>query len=367
MVRDDLAYSAMLTFLPVGLLGMVVASLAAAYMSTISTHLNWGASYLVHDVWRRFVKPEAGEKELVRVGRIATVLLMACSGALALLLENALQAFQILLQIGAGTGLLFLLRWFWWRVNALAELSAMVASFLIAIYFELLHPTLFGAPLPWWQQLATGVALTTVVWLLAAFFGAPTDEATLRHFYRTTRPGGPGWRQGGGGRGSGRRAVAERSRRIAVGHPVRRARLRGGVVGALCDRPPDLRPPGRGAGAFRARRGRFGGDLFRLVALVAADRAGRKGDRLMPSCRCLAVLAFALAWAPQALRAEEFPRRLEADVLGEVWSAERFVKTAAPCLRPAELEVQLRALAAAHPELKLEEIGRSVCSGRSTS
>lgn len=195
VVRDDLAYSAMLTFLPVGLMGMVVASLAAAYMSTISTHLNWGASYLVHDFYRRFVKNEATEAELVRVGRIATVLLMIASGALALALENALQAFQILLQIGAGTGLLFLLRWFWWRVNALAELLAMVSSFLVALYFQLAHPALFGQPLPSWQQLAIGVGLTTAVWLLAAFFGAPTDASTLRHFYRATRPGGPGWRR----------------------------------------------------------------------------------------------------------------------------------------------------------------------------
>lgn len=193
VVRDDLAYPAMLTFLPAGLLGLVVASLASAYMSTISTHLNWGASYLVHDVYRRFLRPGADEKQLVQVGRIATVLLMTASGALALLLENALQAFQILLQIGAGTGLLFLLRWFWWRINALAELAAMISSFLIAVYFQLIHASLFGAPLPAWQQLVLGVAITTAIWLAAAFFGSPTDTATLRTFYRATRPGGPGW------------------------------------------------------------------------------------------------------------------------------------------------------------------------------
>jgi SSS family solute:Na+ symporter len=195
VVRDDLAYSAMLTYLPAGLLGMVVASLAAAYMSTISTHLNWGSSYLVHDFYQRFVKPDATEAQMVRVGRISTVFLMIFSGALALLLENALQAFQILLQIGAGTGLIFLLRWFWWRVNALAELVAMVSSFLIALYFQLLHAPLFGEPLPAWQQLAIGVGLTTVAWLAAAFLGAPTDAATLRRFYRQTRPGGAGWRR----------------------------------------------------------------------------------------------------------------------------------------------------------------------------
>lgn len=195
VVRDDLAYSAMLTYLPVGLLGMVVASLAAAYMSTISTHLNWGSSYLVHDFYQRFVKPGASQAQLVRVGRLSIVVLMIASGALALLLENALQAFQILLQIGAGTGLLFLLRWFWWRVNALAELVAMVSSFVIALYFQLLHARLFGEPLPAWQQLVIGVGLTTAAWLAAAFLGAPTEEATLRRFYRQTRPGGAGWKR----------------------------------------------------------------------------------------------------------------------------------------------------------------------------
>ena len=193
VVRDDLAYSAMLTFLPAGLMGLVVASLAAAYMSTISTHLNWGASYLVHDFYRRFVKPEASEKELVRVGRLSTVLLMAAAGALSLLLENALQVFQILLQIGAGTGLLFLLRWFWWRVNAASELVAMAVSFLVAVWFQLGHERFFGAPLPAWKQMMVGVAITTVAWLAAAWWGPRTDEATLRRFCHATRPGGPGW------------------------------------------------------------------------------------------------------------------------------------------------------------------------------
>jgi Na+/proline symporter len=193
VVREDLAYSAMLTFLPAGLLGLVVASLAAAYMSTISTHLNWGASYLVHDVYRRFVNPGAPERRLVGVGRWATVVLMVASGAVSLLLENALQAFQILLQIGAGTGLLFLLRWFWWRVNAASELTAMGTSFVVAVYFQLGHARLFGAPLPAWRQLVLGVAITTAAWLLVATFGPATEEATLRRFCRVIRPSGPGW------------------------------------------------------------------------------------------------------------------------------------------------------------------------------
>ena len=193
VVRDDLAYPAMLTFLPAGLLGLVVASLAAAYMSTISTHLNWGSSYLVHDLYKRFVNPGASEAQMVRVGRIWTAILMALAGALSLALENALQAFQILLQIGAGTGLLFLLRWFWWRVNATAEIVAMAVSFLVAVHFQFVHAKLFGARLAGWKELAIGVAITTVAWLAAAWLGPPTEEATLRRFYRATRPGGPGW------------------------------------------------------------------------------------------------------------------------------------------------------------------------------
>ncbi len=193
VVGNDLAYPAMLTFLPAGLLGLVVASLVAAYMSTISTHLNWGASYLVHDLYRRFVAPGASEAQLVRVGRWATVALMAAAGVLSLLLSNALQAFQILLQIGAGTGLLFLLRWFWWRVNAASELVAMTVSFLVAVYFRFAHANLFGAPLEGWQELGVGVAVTTAAWMATAFLAAPTDDATLRAFYRATRPGGPGW------------------------------------------------------------------------------------------------------------------------------------------------------------------------------
>jgi len=128
MVKNDLAYPAMLTFLPHGLLGLMVASLLAAYMSTISTHLNWGASYVVNDFYRRFLKPNAGEKEIVLTARITMALLMVLAGVLALWLSHSLQAFNIILQIGAGTGLLFILRWFWWRINAASEIAAMVIS-----------------------------------------------------------------------------------------------------------------------------------------------------------------------------------------------------------------------------------------------
>ncbi|MBU0640330.1 MAG: Na+:solute symporter [Planctomycetes bacterium] len=186
----DLAYPAMLTFLPHGLLGLVVASLIAAYMSTISTHLNWGSSYVVNDFWKRFVHMEAGERELVWVGRVSTAVLMVIAGVLALWLENALQAFQILLQIGAGTGLLFILRWFWWRINPFSELTAMVVSFIVAVYMQ------FWAPesLEGWQKLTIGVGLTTIAWIIVTLITPADDRRTLRSFYRLIQPGGPGWR-----------------------------------------------------------------------------------------------------------------------------------------------------------------------------
>jgi solute:Na+ symporter, SSS family len=194
ILGHDLAYPAMLTLLPAGLLGLVVASLAAAYMSTISTHLNWGASYVVNDVWQRFVEPDADGPRLVFVGRVATVLLMIMAALMALALQNALQAFQILLQIGAGTGLLFILRWFWWRINAYSELAAMVVSFVVAVYLELIHMRLFPAmPLDSSVRLLIGVGVTTVAWLSATYLTRPAEPETLYRFYRLVRPGGPGW------------------------------------------------------------------------------------------------------------------------------------------------------------------------------
>ncbi len=188
VVRNDLAYPAMLTFLPPGLLGLVVTSLAAAYMSTMSTAVNWGSSILVNDVYRRFFRPRATERQLVWVGRLFTVALMASACAVSLVIESALGVFQILLQIGAGTGLLYLLRWFWWRINAATEVAAMIASFSVALLMPLV-----GGGLDVWQRLLVGVALTTLCWLPCAYFASATDEKKLVHFYRTIRPAGPGW------------------------------------------------------------------------------------------------------------------------------------------------------------------------------
>ncbi len=195
VLKHDLAYPAMLTFLPAGLLGLVIASLIAAFMSTISTHLNWGASYIVNDFYRRFIKKDPPEKQLVRVGRLSIVGLMALAAMVALLLQNALQAFHILLQIGAGTGLLFLLRWFWWRINAASELAAMIISFLVALYFEFIHASTGLVELNEWQRLIIGVLITTVGWVSVTLLTRPTDKKTLLRFYRTVNPGGPGWRK----------------------------------------------------------------------------------------------------------------------------------------------------------------------------
>lgn len=195
----DLAYSAMLTMLPSGLLGLVLASLSAAYMSTISTHLNWGASYVVNDVYAQQLKPDASEKELVAVGRFTTVILMVISAAIALALTNALQLFDIILMFGAGTGLIFILRWFWWRINAWTEISAMIASGVISllIAFTPLGETLFGdgGVFPAYAKFPFVVFSSTLVWGIVTFITQPESKEVLYRFYKKTQPGGPGWKK----------------------------------------------------------------------------------------------------------------------------------------------------------------------------
>jgi len=191
LVGHDMAYPAMVRFLPPGLLGLMVAGMLAAYVSTISTHLNWGTSYLVHDVYRRFVRADAPEAHYVQMGRIVTAALMVLAAALTFVLDSAKQAFDLLLSIGAGTGLLYLLRWFWWRINAWCEVAAMAASFLVALGFFALSKQ--GVEVPTHMALLLSVGITTVVWLLAAFFGPSTRPEQLAAFYAKVRPAGPGW------------------------------------------------------------------------------------------------------------------------------------------------------------------------------
>lgn len=195
---QDLAYSAMLTKLPSGLLGVVLASLIAAYMSTISTQLNWGSSYIVFDFYKQQLNPNATEKQMVAVGRTSTVILMVLSAALALALENALQIFEILLTFGAGTGLIFILRWFWWRINAWSEIAAMFASGIISILLKTtsLGPFLFAEEtgiFPSWSEYVFVVVITTAIWLATTFMTKPESKETLRSFYKKIQPGGPGW------------------------------------------------------------------------------------------------------------------------------------------------------------------------------
>jgi len=193
----DLAYSAMLTKLPSGLLGLVLASLAAAYMSTISTHLNWGSSYIVNDFYKQQINKTASEKELVSIGRISTVLLMVFSALLALVLQNALQLFDIILMFGAGTGLIFILRWFWWRINAWSEISAMFVSGAVSIIltFTPLGKSLFGdlGIMPSWSKFPFVVLITTITWLGVTYLTKSESKVVLQNFYKKIQPGGPGW------------------------------------------------------------------------------------------------------------------------------------------------------------------------------
>jgi SSS family solute:Na+ symporter len=194
----DLAYSAMLTKLPSGLLGLVLASLIAAYMSTISTQLNWGSSYIVFDFYKQQINPDASEKRLVAVGRFSTVILMVLSAILALAMQNAMQIFDMLLLFGAGTGLIFILRWFWWRINAWTEISAMFASGILSILLkatplgEFFFNTETGI-LPDWGEIPFVMIITTIIWVTATFTTQPESKEVLRSFYKKIQPGGPGW------------------------------------------------------------------------------------------------------------------------------------------------------------------------------
>jgi solute:Na+ symporter, SSS family len=191
LIGHDSAFPAMLKFLPVGFVGLMVGGLIAANSSTILTHLNWGSSYLVHDFYRRFVSPDADEKHYVNAGRICTVLLYIAAALLSLVLSSAQDAFEILISIGAGTGLLYLLRWFWWRINAWTEIAAMAGSFLVSLGIFLLGRS--GHEVDAATALLVTVGITTVIWLIVTFVTQPTDMRTLVAFYERVRPAGPGW------------------------------------------------------------------------------------------------------------------------------------------------------------------------------
>jgi Na+/proline symporter len=191
LVGHDIAFPAMLRFLPVGWIGLMLGGLVAANSSTILTHLNWGASYLVHDFYRRFVNREAPERHYVLAGRVATVLLFVLSSAMVFALDTAQASFNIILQIGAGTGLLYLLRWFWWRITAWCEIVAMIGSFAVSVVLLVLAKN--GVEIGTAMGLIVTIAVTTACWVAAAYLGPQTEERTLTEFYRKVRPFGPGW------------------------------------------------------------------------------------------------------------------------------------------------------------------------------
>ena len=204
LIGHDMAYPAMMRFLPAGFLGLVVAGTLAAYRSTIETHLNWGTSYLVHDFYRRFLRPGRAERHYVLAGRLTTAMLMVCAALMTYALGTAKEAFDLILSVGAGTGLLYLLRWFWWRVNAWSEIAAMAGSFVVAIGFFVARKN--GAEVSSYVALLSTVAVTTIIWVIATFAAPPTDRATLVRFYQLVRPAGAGWaavRKEAGGAASG--------------------------------------------------------------------------------------------------------------------------------------------------------------------
>ncbi len=192
LLGHDIAYPAMLRFMPMGFVGLMVGGLVAANSSTILTHLNWGASYLVHDFYRRFINKTAEERHYVFAGRLMTVALFILSSAVVYMLDSAKSAFDIILQVGAGTGLLYLVRWFWWRVNAWCEVAAMISSFVVSVLFLILEKEqIFNTGSP--QKLMITIAITTICWVLAAYLAPQTDRQTLIDFYTKVRPAGPGW------------------------------------------------------------------------------------------------------------------------------------------------------------------------------
>jgi len=193
LIGNDIAYPAMLVFLPAGFAGFMVAGIFAAYRSTIETHLNWGTSYLVHDFYQRFIRPESSQRNLVLTGRVVTVLLMAAGVGFTLLLDTAKDAFNLLLSIGAGTGLIYLLRWFWWRINAWSEVSAMFSSFIVSLAFFAAGKA--GYHVASTTILLVTVGITTVVWLCVTYATPPVAASVLAAFYEKVRPAGPGWKR----------------------------------------------------------------------------------------------------------------------------------------------------------------------------
>ena len=247
-------------------MGLMIAGLLAAYVSTISTHLNWGTSYVVHDLYRRFLKPGETEKHYVLVGRLVTAALMVVAALLTFVLETAQTSFDLLLSVGAGTGLLYLLRWFWWRINAWWEIAAMASSFVVAVGFFIAGRQ--GLEIPAHVSLLVSVAITTVVWLAVTWLTPPTDQSVLVAFYRRVRPAGPGWAPMV--RVAGRLAAADSLMAPPAGVAVR---VCGHLRRVVCHRGMPVRAAAHGDDLWRGVAGRR--DWRRTTAAARPGRARR--------------------------------------------------------------------------------------------
>jgi hypothetical protein len=202
----DIAYPGMVARMPRGWQGLIVASLIAAYMSTVATLLNWGSSYVVQDVYLRFLRPQASARHAVLVGRVTMLVMLLASAVIAFHMTTVKTIFHVLLQVGAGTGLLYILRWFWWRINVWSEVTAMVVSFIVAVFFQFcaeplgIETALSNAG--WLKimdftswKMVLGIIITTIAWVTVTYLTPPVEERTLVEFCRKIRPGGPGWRR----------------------------------------------------------------------------------------------------------------------------------------------------------------------------
>ena len=187
LIKGDVAYPAMLTFVPKGWLGIVAASMMGALFSTVAAHLSMGSNYIANDFWKRFVRPEASERELITVGRVSVVILMCATALISPYLISAGTVFNLILQIGAGTGLIYLLRWFWMRINAWSEITAMIVSFIVAVFLELIYPHLDLPVLLSWHKLIIGIVITTISWVSVTLLTKPTDAAKCAEFQSKIR------------------------------------------------------------------------------------------------------------------------------------------------------------------------------------
>ncbi len=184
----------LLNYLPTGFKGLLLASFAAAYMSTVSAHLNWGSSYIVNDFYKRFIKKDASAKHYVRVARLTTVGLVVAGAIVTYQMETVAGAWKFLLALGAGTGAVYILRWFWWRINAWSEISAMIASFVISIFLQFGLGMNTTAPDVFAKVMLITVAGSSIIWLSVTYLTQPENEATLIHFYQKVHPGGKLWK-----------------------------------------------------------------------------------------------------------------------------------------------------------------------------